>query len=158
MKLQYRSYLCNSTQMTHFVTLKAGSDHQPVGCKGVCELLRSSSGILTISNDSYSSWTSVQILDITLDDKKGLPWLNKVTIYITYLLLRWVNPLIKKGWKKELKMGDIYKWTYDSDATQLAYKLEGYVFERGTYFSYTYLIWLLKSFKWVHQGALESFH
>ena len=54
-----------------------------------------------------------------------------ITFYIPRLLLRWVNPLIKKGRKNELRMGDIYKWTYDTDATRLANKLEGYVYEIG---------------------------
>ena len=48
-------------------------------------------------------------------------------IYIFHFYLRWVNPLIKKGFNNELRMGDIYKWTFDSDATRLANKLEGYV-------------------------------
>ena len=48
-------------------------------------------------------------------------------MYIPYIYLRWVYPLIKKGFNNELRMGDIYKWTFDSDATNLANKLEGYV-------------------------------
>ena len=47
--------------------------------------------------------------------------------YIFHFYLRWVNPLIKKGFNNELRMGDIYKWTFDSDATRLANELEGYV-------------------------------
>ena len=47
-------------------------------------------------------------------------------MYVQFLSLRWVNPLIKKGFNNELKMGDIYQWTFDSDATRLANKLEGY--------------------------------
>ena len=66
--------------------------------------------------------------------------LTSITIYITYLRLRWVNPLIKKGWKNDLRMGDIYKWTFDSDAAQLADKLEGYVFEKWNSYSHTSLM------------------
>ena len=37
-------------------------------------------------------------------------------------------------------MGDIYKWTFDSDATQLADKLERYVFEKWNSYSHTSIL------------------
>ena len=40
-----------------------------------------------------------------------------------------------KGFNNELRMGDIYKWTFDSDATRLANELEGYVLKLEIQFS-----------------------
>ena len=79
--------------------------------------------------------------------------------YIFHFYLRWVNPLIKKGRKNELRMGDIYKWTFDSDATTLANELEGYVLKLEIHFSKMILrtSFMVLTFKRVHQGALKSF-
>ena len=64
-----------------------------------------------------------------------------------------------KGFNNELRMGDIYKWTFDSDATRLANELEGYVLKLEIQFSKMILhtSFIVLTFKWVHQGALKSF-
>ena len=65
-------------------------------------------------------------LHITKNPLIYLGRLNNIFMNLKCISLRWVNPLIKKGFNNELKMGDIYQWTFDSDATRLANKLEGY--------------------------------
>ena len=68
---------------------------------------------------------------------------NEYFIYVLSQFLRWVNPLIMKGFNNELRMGDIYKWTFDSDATTLANELEGYVLKLEIHFSKMILLMVL---------------
>jgi hypothetical protein len=38
---------------------------------------------------------------------------------------RWVKPLARKGYKSDLKIEDLYKWSSEDDASNLANQLEG---------------------------------
>jgi hypothetical protein len=37
---------------------------------------------------------------------------------------RWIKPLVRKGYKSDLKLKDLYKWSSEDDAFNLANKLE----------------------------------
>ena len=47
-----------------------------------------------------------------------------IITFNSYLQIRWVIPLIKRGYKHELNMGDMFTFTADDNATLLADRLE----------------------------------